>query len=201
MIRNVTRPWFEVWGTEEAQNRFLKGILVFFVVLSAIQTVALCSLALRKPILIAVTQTQSHALAVEPPGATLLESEAKRTVTKFITAHHSWEGAKIEEQLKTASKYVAPQFAPKFLQANAAQMKIAREKNLSQKFFVSEVTVDLGAKVAHVTGERILLIDGLRAANPMQLDVRFDYGARTEENPEGIYITAEDLVPQSKDGK
>ena len=45
-----------------------------------------------------------------------------------------------------------------------------------------------------VTGDRILLVEGLRATNPMTLEVSYDDGPRTETNPSGIYVTAEKLI-------
>jgi len=201
MIRNVMRPWYEVWGTEEAQNRFLKGLLAFFVVLSSVETIALTCLSLRTPILIAVTPTNSQALSIAPLPKDLLESEVKRAVSKYVGFHHSWEWSNIDAEMKKASLLVSPTLSSKFLERNGNQVKIAKEKKLSQKFFVGSVEIDLPAKIARVRGERILILEGLRAVNPMTLEVQFEYGARNEANPEGVYVTAEDLTPEANPGK
>src|SRR5262245_3172792 len=148
MIRNIKRTWFEVWGTEEAQNRFLKALLVFFVSLCCTLSVALVILALRKPPLIAVSATESRVLTVIPPKAELLESEARRVVTGYITAHYNWEWAKIEESFRGAARYVSPDFTKKFLAANQEQIRVAREKKVSQRLYVAETQLDLKKKTA-----------------------------------------------------
>ena len=200
MIRNIKRTWFEVWGTEEAQNRFLKAILVFFVTLCCTQSTALVVLALRKPSIIAVSASESRILTITPPKPELLESEVLRAVTGYIHAHYNWEWAKIDESFNKAAKYVSPEFSKKFLDANQEQIRVAREKKVSQRFYLVDTKSDIKAKSVKVTGDRILLVEGLRASNPLSVEVQFDYGARTEENPEGIYVTGEKLVSLGEGG-
>ncbi|MBI3557953.1 MAG: hypothetical protein HY074_16950 [Deltaproteobacteria bacterium] len=191
MIRNIQRTWFEVWGTEEAQNRFLKAILVFFVTLSCTQSVALVVLALRKPPIFAVSSTESRILTVMPPKPELLEAEVRRAVMGYVSARYTWDWQKIEETFNTAAKYISPDFRKKFLAANQDQIRIAREKKISQRFYIADTRADLAAKTVRIGGDRILLVEGLRATNPLLIEVQFDYGARTEINPEGIYIVGE----------
>lgn len=200
MIRNIKRTWFEVWGTEEAQNRFLKALLVFFVSLCCTLSVALVILALRKPPLIAVSATESRVLTVIPPKAELLESEARRVVTGYITAHYNWEWAKIEDSFRGAARYVSPDFTKKFFAANQEQIRVAREKKVSQRLYIAETQLDLKRKTARVSGDRILLVEGLRATHPLSVEVQFDYGERTEENPEGVYIIGEKLISSEEGG-
>ena len=194
MIRNIQRTWFEVWGTEEAQNHFLKAILVFFVSLCCTQSVALVILALRKPPIFAVSQTESRILTVTPPKAELLGAELKRVVTSYISARYSWEWEKIEETFGTAAKFVAPDFTKRFTAANQDQIHMAKEKKVSQRFYISDMNLDLPTKTVRVTGDRILLVEGLRATNPLIVEVQFDYAARTEVNPEGIYVVGEKVT-------
>jgi hypothetical protein len=200
MIRNIQRTWFEVWGTEEAQNRFLKAILVFFISLSITQSVALVILALRKPPIFAVSQTESRILTMTPPRPELLAAEVKRAVTGYVSARYSWDWGKIEETFNSAAKYVAPDFTKRFLAANQDQIRIAREKKISQRFYVADLTVDLAGKTVRITGDRILLVDGLRAASPLNIEVQFDYAARVEMNPEGVYVIGEKVTSADTQG-
>lgn len=194
MIRNVQRTWFEVWGTEQAQNRFLKGLLLLFLCLSTLETIGLVTLSLRQPALIAVTPSQTQVLAVAPPNEELLASELKRAATAYVLARHNWDWNTIEKSHGDAARYVESGFAKEFQQANASQVKAAKDKKVSQKFYISDLKIDPKAKTAQVTGDRILVVEGLRATNAMALEIVFDYGARTPSNPEGIYITAEKLL-------
>jgi hypothetical protein len=198
MIRNVERAWYEVWGTEEAQNRFLKAILVFFISLCLTQSVALIVLALRKPPVIAVSSTESRVLTVVPPREELVESEIRRAISGYVSAHYNWEWNKIDEAFNTASKYVDPGFVKGFVSANQEQAKTAKEKKISQRFYVSELKVDAKSKRVRVSGDRIILVESLRATNPLLLDVQFDFGSRSVSNPEGIYVVGEKLVSNTQ---
>jgi len=196
MIRNVKRTWFEVWGEAQAQNQILKGLVALLLLASSAQTVALVILSLRKPILIAVTEDKTQVLTVTPPGDKLLEAEVRRAVSGYVTSHYNWDYAQVDAAFDLAAKYVAPEFAKQFSQANAQQIKVAKKKKVSQKFYFSDPTVDIASRHVKIDGNRILLVEGLRAASALTLDVEFDYGKRTALNPEGIYITGETLIPQ-----
>ena len=123
-----------------------------------------------------------------------------RKMDHFRTAPSNWEWAKIDESFNKAAKYVSPEFSKKFLDANQEQIRVAREKKVSQRFYLVDTKSDIKAKSVKVTGDRILLVEGLRASNPLSVEVQFDYGARTEENPEGIYVTGEKLVSLGEGG-
>jgi hypothetical protein len=44
---------------------------------------------------------------------------------------------------------------------------------------------------ALITGDRVTSIQGLKAAGNLKLQLTFESGQRTKENPWGIYITKE----------
>ncbi len=200
MIRNIKRTWFEVWGAEEAQNRFLKALLVFFITLCCTECIALVILAVRKLPVVAVSATESRVLTIIPPKAEFLESEVKRAVTNYMTAHYNWEWTKIDDAFREASRFVHPDFTKKFLVANDAQIRVTKEKKVSQRFYISESKFDLKAKAVTVTGDRILLVEGLRATNPLIVQVEYDFGPRIETNPEGVYIVGEKLISAPEGG-
>lgn len=197
MLRKVSSKWVEVWGAEQIQNQILKGLLTLCIALLVAQTIAVCFLSLRPPVLIGVTHDKSQVLAVTPPGEELLASEVNRVVKAYIELHHSWNWETVDEHLENASKLVGVQFRDKFLQANAAQAKIAKDKKLSQTVYVSKIDLDPKQQSATVHAERVIVVEGLRAASPITVRVGYEMAARTSANPEGIYITSEDLVPQS----
>ncbi len=197
MIKNIQRTWFEVWGDESAQNQILKGLTALLVVLVAIQSIALVILSLRKPILIAVSSSETKVLAAQLPNAELLEQEVRRVVTSYIKARHNWEWSQIESHLKDAAKYVDSDFEKAFRKATSEQIKIAKDKRISQVFYPSEISLNLDSKTAKVTGDRILNIDGLRAANPLTLEIGFRLNSRSVTNAEGVYVTSEKLLTNS----
>ncbi len=194
MIRNIQRTWFEVWGEEMAQNRILKGLLLLLIVLSAIQTMALVVLSLRMPMVVAVSSSDSRSLLEVPAGLEVIEREARRVVARYAQAHHEWDYSNINEKMREAAKLVHSDFEKQFSKANREQIKIAKEKKVAQKFYVSDLQIDMMSRTATLSGDRILIIEGLRATNPMSLEIAFDLGPRTEANPEGIYVTSEKLI-------
>ncbi len=195
MIRKIERKWFEVWGNEIAQNEFLKGLLAFLIALTAVQSVAILILGLRGPKVVAVTPTQSVYLKVEPPSDELFSSEVVRVVKDYIQKHHNWDYQQIEKTQNEAAKLVGNDFQKAFLKANSEQIRIAKEKKLTQRFYLaSEPIADFKSKTVKISGDRIIVVEGLRAANPIKLEISYEAGPRTETNPSGIYITAEKLL-------
>ena len=201
MIRQSKEIWFEVWGTEVAQNRFLKFLVVTLAALVTVFATSLIFLAMKAPIVFAVSSVESGVLRQEVPPRAYLENEARRVITEYLQRRHSWESTDVQSSISKASKYVDDTFRKAFLQANETQVKIAVEKKISQKFFVSSSSLDLDSKKAIVSGERILNIDGLRAVSSLSFELRFRLGERTEANPEGVYIVAEQLLEASREVK
>lgn len=198
MLRKIERQWFEVWGNEIAQNQFLKGLLAFLIALLVVESVALLILGLRSPKVIAVTPSQSAYLKVEPPSEELFASEVVRVVKDYIQKHHNWDYQQIEKTQSEALKLVGSGFQKAFLKANAEQIRIAKEKKLSQRFYVAgDLVPDFKSKTVKVSGDRIIVVEGLRATNPLKLEISYESGARTETNPSGIYVTAEKLISEN----
>ena len=197
MIRNIQRRYFEVWGNEEAQNVFLKGVLIALSSLFLIQSVAITILALRKPVLIGVSQTETKLFTITPPPVELLNSELSRFVKNYIQDHYNWDPATIEKAHENASKYVSEKFKKIFFAANEAQVKIAKEKKISQRVYLAhDPVIDTKTLTGRIQMDRILMVENLRAVSSVTLDITFEYGPRTEKNPEGIYVTGEKVLTQ-----
>lgn len=197
MIQKTKQAWFEVWGNEMAQNQILKYLLLVFVFTNAVLAVALVCVSLKPSTIFAVSSVESGMLRNNPPPKEYLEAEAKRVVTAYLQFRHTWDSSSIQSSMGKASRFVDESFRKPFLQANDAQVKIATEKKISQKFYVSKIDMDLKNGSAFVSGDRILTIDGFRAINPLSFTLGLRIGERTEQNPEGVYIISEKLI----DGK
>jgi hypothetical protein len=195
MIRTIRRSYFEIWGNEEAQNKILKSLLTGLGVLFLVQSVSLAILSLKKPVLIAVGNEETKVFEVAPPTSDLLTQELKRTVKAYVEAHYNWDSTTVASHHEEAAKYISEKFVKAFIAANSEQVKIAQEKKLQEKvYFSSDVQIDSKAMTAKVFLDRILVIDALRAVTPWILVVTFEYGPRTDKNPEGIYVTGEKQV-------
>jgi hypothetical protein len=193
MIRKIQRHWFEVWGQEEAQNRILKYLLLVTSVLTAILVIVVSVLALKSAPVIILDPETSVILFPSAPDGKALERELIRVLKKYLTTRHNWDWTTIESNAKSASSYVASDFREKYLLSVQEQIRLAKEKQVSQKLFSEEPEIDLKEKSAVVKTERILIINGIRASQAMIFELTFQYGERTALNPEGIYITSETL--------
>ena len=193
MIRKIQRRWFEVWADEEAQNRLLKYLLLVLAALFSLQFIVICVLAFRKPLLVSVTKDATAKVDYAEPDPNLLLREIIRAVTNYLKTRHNWEWTTIEARAKDASRYVSSDFREKFLIATTEQIRIAREKQISQRLYPDEPEIDMKAKVARVSADRILIVSGIRAAQGLRFEIGFALNDRTAANPEGVYITSEKL--------
>jgi hypothetical protein len=194
MIRKIQRHWFEVWGQEEAQNRFLKYLLLVMSGLVGILLVTVCCLALRNTPVLVLDPETSLILFPKAPDGKALERELIRLLKKYLTIRHNWDPVTIEDQSKKASFFVASEFREKYLLSSQEQIRLSKEKQVAQRLFTDDPDIDIKNKKATVRAERILIINGIRASQPMLFELSFDYGERTANNPEGIYITGEKLT-------
>ena len=203
MIRHIERTWFEVWGTEQAQNRILKGFLALITLLATAETIGLVVLALRGPVIVTLSPSETKWFAPTPPSPELLETEVRRAIQNYVEIRHNWEGAKIEARLKLAANYIEPASQKKFSSQTASQVKLAKERKISQKFYFdrAETKINMKAQTVTISGDRILVVEGLRATNVQTFELGFQFGQRTPTNPEGVYVTAETLINENEAAK
>lgn len=194
MIRKIHRHWFEVWGDEEAQNRILKYMMLVLAGLSVFQWIFILVLSMRKPLLIVPSLNDTHVVSTGEPAQDVTTQELSRVLENYLRTRHNWNASNIEGQTKAAAMYVAKDFREKFLLSAQEQIRLAKEKQVAQKLYPDPARVSMGERTAIVTAERILLVGGIRAAQSMTFELEFTFGDRTEQNPEGIYITSEKLV-------
>jgi len=191
---NSTRKWFEAWGEAEAQNAFLRMLLFGALLGLVTQVAALTFLALRPPILIGLSSKSTEVLSQKEPAREILELEVRRWVEGYVTTHYNWTPQTIDTAFQKASNYVSQEQQKAFWAANTTQLKVAKDKGLSQRFYISSLKLDLDKRRASIEGERVLVVESLRAASIVNLSLSFQLGPRTVENPEGIYISSENLV-------
>ncbi len=190
----MPRKYFEIWADEQAQNSILKGLLAFFVATNMALIISLTILSSKKPYLISINNKTNKINASKSIPENLIKKEITNTITRFIKLRHNWNDKTIEINLKKSTQLIAHQFKAKFFKANKENIKTAKSKKITQKFYLSEIKIDFKKKEVQVTGDRILIVEGLRATQPMTFKLKYTFGDRTLENPEGIYITHETLI-------
>jgi len=169
-------------------NQFLK--------ISALAAYCFCFLmialsfyqAARAPIVLPLT-----ALAMPFDEAKLPkpEDEIAQAVKAYIDRRYRWEPKTVTQNLQAAAVFIPPSSQKAYRAATANVAKFAIEKGVLQRAYVNEVAVNLEKKTAKVSGDRVTAIQGLKAAGDLRLELSFESGPRTRENPWGIYITKE----------
>ena len=193
MIRKIQRRWFEVWADAESQNSVLKYLLLLFAAFCTAELILICALVFKKPLIIAVGSETSTPIEEFKPNANALMREIARAIKKYLGHRHNWDWLSIDAKVKDASNYVASDFREKYLIRSGEQVRIAKEKQVTQKLFSEDPIIDEKEKRALVKTERVLIVSGIHAAQEMIFDIRYSLGARTKENPEGVYIVSDEL--------
>jgi hypothetical protein len=169
-------------------NQFLKvfaaGALALSILLSGLVYIGLA----RKPIVIALSPMANLLKAEDMPKP---EDEIRQAVLAYIERRYNWTSATVDRNLDEARKFVAPKFVQNFAQGVSNVRKFSKDKGVTQRAFASSVSVDLKRGVASIGGDRITEIQGMKAAGALNLDLSFQGGDRTLDNPWGVYIVKE----------
>lgn len=198
MIKNIQRKWFEVWGESEAQNSILKYFILVLTTICTAELILICLLALKKPLIISVTDESSTPIEHQLPNANSLMKEIVRAIKGYLKTRNNWDFSNVDSKVKEGANYIAPDFRDKYLIKSQEQIRIAKEKQVSQRLFPDEPVIDMKQSKALVKTERVLIVNGLHAAQEMIFEIGYTLGARTAENPEGVYITSEEVKNQNK---
>ncbi len=183
------KKYFEIWADEQAQNVFLKGLLGFMFFINAVLLISVVILATNDPFIISISDTESKIAHVSKEETQeQIKKELERAIERFVKYRHNWDSDSIQEKLEESSQFIASHFRKKFLRANQGQLKEAKKKKIKQRFYLSsDIVFDLENKKAQITGDRILIVDGFRATQPMSFRLGYEFSKRTVLNPEGVY--------------
>jgi hypothetical protein len=169
-------------------NQFLKvfaaGSLCVSLALSALVFVGFT----RKPIVIALTPSANLLHIVEMPKP---DEEIRQAVLAYIDKRYNWTSASVDKNLDAAKAFVSAQFVQNFVHGVSNVRKFSKEKGVSQRAYATAVSVDLKRGSVTIAGDRITEIQGMRAAGAFNLELSFQGGARSVENPWGVYIVKE----------
>jgi hypothetical protein len=97
----------------------------------------------------------------------------------------------VKEKLNQAQEMIHPSAMKAYLGAAQNVVRFSTEKQVSQRVYGKGFDFDLARKTVQVSGDRITSIQNLKAAGDLKLELTFDFGPRTKDNPWGIYINKE----------
>lgn len=168
--------------------QFLKVFSLGLLLVLFISTIVIASLVRKEP-LVVVTDIQARALKLTDHPK--MEVQIEEAVRHYLDLRYKWDAASIASQLQRAESFIAPSSLKAFRVAIQSVVKFSKDKGVSQRLYPDELKIDTAQKTVQITGDRITAIQGVLAAGALRLGFDFEYGARTLENPWGIYITKE----------
>lgn len=169
-------------------NQFLKIFALASLVLSVGLLVLVLFAFSKGPVVIALS---SGASVLQKAAMPLPETEVREAVRHYVERRYNWDKDSIDRNLDSAKALVSSQFVQNFVQGVSNVRKFSKEKGVSQRAYATSISVDIKRGVVSISGDRITEIQGIRAAGPLNIDLTYQGGPRTEDNPWGVYIVKE----------
>lgn len=170
-------------------NQFLKVFSVSAMGLCIVSLFAVVTLGTRDPVVLTLTPSAAVMSQVERPKP---EDEIRAAIRTYIERRYKWEPVNVVQRLKEAEVFVASNSMNAYRSAAVNVARFSTEKLVSQRVYAADgMKVDLTKKTVSISGDRITSIQGMKAAGDLRLELSFESGTRTEQNPWGVYITKE----------
>ena len=145
-------------------------------------------MAMKEPLVITLSSNGKALERTTPPKA---EDQIREGIKRYLEKRYQWEPENVVKKLKESEQFITPQALKAFQVAVANVAKFSTEKIVSQKVYPEKIEIDLKKQIALITGDRVTSIQGLKAAGNLKLELTFESGTRTKENPWGLYISKE----------
>lgn len=169
-------------------NQFLK--------MSAFSAYLICGLLVTLLFYQAIKPTAVLTLA--PDGSYYQEApkpdpkiEIERAVREYLKYRYNWTPKTVSAQVGKAGDFILSSTKRAFDGSMQNVIRFSVDKIVAQRAYPVEIRVDLKKGIAIIEGDRITSIQGLKAAGDLRLELGFESGPRTEQNPWGVYISKE----------
>lgn len=169
-------------------NQFLK--------ISAFSAYLICGLLITLLFYQAIKPTAVLTLA--PDGSFYQEApkpdpkiEIERAVREYMKYRYNWTPKTVAGQVTKAGAFILPSTKKTYESSMQNVVRFSAEKIVAQRAYPFEIQVDLKKSIVVLSGDRITTIQGLKAAGDLRLELTFESGPRTDENPWGVYISKE----------
>lgn len=185
-LKNTRLP--RMLGDLTHSNQFLKLFALISIGITAIVVIALTIVVTKPPVILTLTPTGTILEKTELPSP---ENEIRTAVRTYLENRYNWEPGNVSAKLKLTEGFILPPSIKAFQTSIANIIHFSTEKQVSQKVYPNDLKINLNQKIVLITGDRITAIQGMKSAGNLHLELSFESGARTKENPWGIYITKE----------
>ncbi|HAR43302.1 MAG TPA: hypothetical protein DCS07_11850 [Bdellovibrionales bacterium] len=175
-------------GALSHANQYLKAFSMAAMAIAGLTLVVLIIGVTRPPVVLTLLPSGEVLERTALPKA---EDQVRVAIRHYLGKRYQWEPATVKQKLQEAQAFILPANTKAYQAAVANVSRFATEKQVSQRVYPEKTEVSLEKKTVAVTGDRITTIQGLRAAGSLNLELSFEFGARSQTNPWGIYITKE----------
>lgn len=169
-------------------NQFLK--------MSAFSSYGLCGLLIM--LLVYQATKPMQVLTLAPDGSFYKEApkpdpkvEIERAMREYLRLRYNWTPKTVASQVEKASTFILSSTRKAYSDSMKNVVRFSVEKIVSQRVHPVEVNVDLKKGIVTFLGDRITAIQGLKAAGDLRLELNYESGPRTEQNPWGVYVSKE----------
>ena len=137
-------------------------------------------------------------LPLAPDGSVYMNSpkpdpkiEIERAVREYLKHRYNWTPKTVAAQVERSRTFIQPSTLKVFDTAMQNVARFSAERIVTQRIYPVNVEVDIKKGIVMILGDRITIIQGLKAAGDLKLELSFESGPRTERNPWGIYFIKE----------
>ena len=169
-------------------NQFLKVFSISALGVATVTLILAIVLAIKAPVVLTLGATGEKLEEADLPKP---EDQIKVAILRYLEKRYKWEPENVKQKLLEAQAFVLPSSTKAYLGAAANVANFSTEKLVSQRVYPEKIEINLERKTALITGDRVTAIQGMKAAGNLRLELSFESGPRTHENPWGLYITKE----------
>lgn len=169
-------------------NQFLK--------ISNFSLFALCGLLVM--IVFYQTMKAPVVLSIAPDGSVYMDApkpdpkiEIERALREYLKHRYNWTPKTVAAQVEQSRAFIQPSTLKVFDSAMQNVVRFSTERIVTQRIYPVDIEVDIKKGIVTILGDRITIIQGLKATGDLKLELGFESGSRTLQNPWGIYIFRE----------
>ncbi len=169
-------------------NQFMKMFSLYALTLVLVTSLALMFAVTKEPIILTLN---TQAEVITQAGMPRADDQVKEAVKAYLHTRYRWKPDNVVKKLKSAEAFILPVTIKAFQPAVSKVAKFSMEKMVSQNVYPEVMKVDLLKKTVLVLGDRITSIQGMKAVGDLRLEISFESGPRTKDNPWGVYVIKE----------
>lgn len=169
-------------------NQFLKMFSIYALTLALVTGLALLLVITKEPTVLTLNMNGEVVNQVKMPKA---EDEVSAAIRAYLDKRYRWTPNDVVKKLKESEVFILPMTLKAFQKSVSKVSTFSTEKMVSQTVYPNEMKVELQKKLVSIIGDRVTAIQGMKAAGDLKLEISFEAGPRTKDNPWGIYVVKE----------